>query len=154
MMIFLLKWITFPCRLDVKKSFHIFKKEKHLSEAMEAMVRIAGLVVRHQGVCGSGIQKAAPDAQKSRRPHFRNLPRREGYKLRSTRKLSLWQPLLAPTTLITIKVCRKKQSKPVVLPVMWSSVKQRLRIQLPLLTYSDHKVTFTNPKLTNKVTWS
>ena len=24
---------------------------------------------------------------------------------------------------------------------------------LPLLTYSDHKVTFTNPKLTNKVTW-
>ena len=27
-------------------------------------------------------------------------------------------------------------------------------LKLPLLTYSDHKVTFTNPKLTNKVTWS
>ena len=25
-------------------------------------------------------------------------------------------------------------------------------LKLPLLTYSDHKVTFTNPKLTNKVT--
>ena len=25
---------------------------------------------------------------------------------------------------------------------------------LPLLTYSDHKVKFTNPKLTNKVTYS
>ena len=33
---------------------------------------------------------------------------------------------------------------------MWSSV----FLKLPLLTYSDHKVTFTNPKLTNKVTWS
>ena len=32
--------------------------------------------------------------------------------------------------------------------------KQRCRIKLPLLTYSDHKVTFTNPKLTNKVSWS
>ena len=27
-------------------------------------------------------------------------------------------------------------------------------LKLPLLTYSDHKVTFTNPKLTNKVTCS
>ena len=29
--------------------------------------------------------------------------------------------------------------------------KQRLRIKLPLLTYSDHKVIFTNPKLT--ISW-
>ena len=27
--------------------------------------------------------------------------------------------------------------------------KQTQRIKLPFLTYSDHKVTFTNPKLTN-----
>ena len=26
--------------------------------------------------------------------------------------------------------------------------KQRLRIKLPLLTYIDHKIIFTNPKLT------
>ena len=28
------------------------------------------------------------------------------------------------------------------------------RVKLPLLTYSDHKVTFTNPKLINNMTWS
>ena len=66
---------NFPCRLDAKKSFHISKKENN---AREAMVRIAWVVVRHQGACGSGIQKDALDAQKSRRPHFRNLARREG----------------------------------------------------------------------------
>ena len=52
---------NFPCRLDAKKSFHISKKENN---AREAMVRIAWVVVRHQGACGSGIQKDALDAQK------------------------------------------------------------------------------------------
>ena len=38
-------------------------------------------------------------------------------------------------------------------PKVYLKLKQTQRIMLPLLTYSDNKVTLTNPKMTNKVTW-
>ena len=56
----LLKWIIFPCRLDAMKLLHIFKKGNN---AREASISGAGVVVLHQGVSGSGIQKDALDAQ-------------------------------------------------------------------------------------------
>ena len=53
--------------------------------------------------------------------------------------------------LFTLNIAFNSYHKPVVLTIL-KKEKQRCRIKLPLLTYSDsdHKVTF---KLTNMVTW-